>query len=952
MEQVHHQWIVHNHEEEEEEEEEEVEDAALKTRQSLPHSKDNLVTGVVVSSSPIGNGGGLSDGVCSVVTNPDRSILQKEEEVTEIENVGENDNHFDDDKVDYAAVGLGLVAEFVGAATNGEAITGPAGATFGAVVSQNKNSVYFDKPQGMWKCHHCTWTKRFDSPWTVPIWNLKGYPDLLMNVKTMIQHGPCFVCETKDNEVNGLEEDQTVDAARSFRPTNPGEREFDVQEENSVILNRICSEVNNQCMKTVDDKVPSNSELSPLRNSSDTQAMNAMNFHSETSTKEDLNLIEEIDQQLKDLDVEAVLAKQETHDLFCPNCNSCITKRVILKKRKRSIHNVDNKAKRDKLDTIVISQLVDSSAHEANQGDHANATSDIVSLEPPAPEREPEVFRCLSCFSFFIPSGKGFNLFRKFGGAREHETSQNPSGVSAGNLQNPSNLPSTNANWFFSVFTSNKGKTASGASLEHSTTDPAKQQHHSPSITSNMITSPEIGHAEGSLADTALVENVKSTPDINHGNGGTSYQISSTVKSVKIESWIENGIKSHITSDNVEDMTSKSFSDEMVSKHERVQLATAAITETLVNAGETSKDAILNPPEFLVPTTLGSPILEKSQKDVDKTPEIIENGYSSLRQGAQSAVQSFGSAILASGVASNKQSSEIDVTFPSKLDFPLSEKVKRDIDEEINPSVIKKNKGGDVIVIVEGEAFKSTASQTADNVQLEGAIMTESHTQVYIGEPPRDEIGEPRQWEILKSIVYGGLIESITSLGIVSSAASSGATPLNIIALGFANLVGGLFILGHNLNELKKGHTVGDQLQMNVQDRYQEQLGRRENFLLHAVVAVLSFLIFGSVPLLIYGLLISKNYYDEVKLAVVAATSIVCIILLAIGKVYTTRPPKSYIKTVLFYVTLSLATSGVSYIAGNLIKDLLDKLSSNSESGFAITMPISDTNMESAWMSY
>jgi len=34
----------------------------------------------------------------------------------------------------------------------------------------------------------------------------------------------------------------------------------------------------------------------------------------------------------------------------------------------------------------------------------------------------------------------------------------------------------------------------------------------------------------------------------------------------------------------------------------------------------------------------------------------------------------------------------------------------------------------------------------------------------------------PRELDILKSIVYGGLIESITSLGVVSSAVASGAS--------------------------------------------------------------------------------------------------------------------------------------------------------------------------------
>lgn len=125
---------------------EEVEDVALK--RTLPHSKDNnLVTSVVVSSSS-SNGSGHGDGVCTVVTDPDGFPLQKEEEVAEIGNAGEESIHFDGDREDGAAVGLGLVAEFVEAAINGEAITG--GATFGAAhVSQNnKNSVYFDTQQG------------------------------------------------------------------------------------------------------------------------------------------------------------------------------------------------------------------------------------------------------------------------------------------------------------------------------------------------------------------------------------------------------------------------------------------------------------------------------------------------------------------------------------------------------------------------------------------------------------------------------------------------------------------------------------------------------------------------------------------------------------------------------------------------------------------------------------
>lgn len=160
-----------------------------------------------------------------------------------------------------------------------------------------------------------------------------------------------------------------------------------------------------QSMKTVVYNGEFISESSPSYGSSE------VHLNDEISTKADPDLIEDFDQQLWELDVEAVLAKQETHDLFCPNCKSCITKRVILRKRKRRTQSLDPKAKRDKFETLISSKLVDNvSAYEANQGDHTITIPDVGSAEPPSDsnhhEREPEVFRCLSCFSYFIPTGK------------------------------------------------------------------------------------------------------------------------------------------------------------------------------------------------------------------------------------------------------------------------------------------------------------------------------------------------------------------------------------------------------------------------------------------------------------------------------------------------------------------------------------------------------------------
>ncbi|KAK7301030.1 hypothetical protein RJT34_11885 [Clitoria ternatea] len=904
MEQEHLHGIVHDHEEE-------MDDGALKTRKSVLHGKENLIKDTEPSPSSLtSNGSELSNGTCSVVTDPDGSPVQKEVQVEEIVNVVENNNHVNGDKVDYEAVGLGHVAEFVGAETNGDAIPG---FTFGAAVSQNNNSVYFDEPQ--------------------------------------------------EGEVNGLNGVQKGDAAWSVHPTN-AEGRIDTRVDHSVIQNSLCRKIDNQCIKTADDKVHSSSELSHLHSSSNIQATAITNFHKEASTKEGSDLIKEVDQQLEEFDVEAVLAKQETHDLFCPNCKAHITKRVILKKRKRSIHKLENEAKRDKLETKVSTELIDNSVQpEANQGDHANVTSDIVSLESPAnndhPDTEPELFRCLSCFSFFIPSGKCFDVFRNFGGASKNESSQNPPSIPASNIQSTSSPSGSNANWLLSLITSKKGEKTSDASLERSRSGPA-EQHHSTPTTSDVLTSPEIGHPEGALTDTSAIKNVKPLPDTNHGHGGLNSLTSSTndlsstqsctksagdllngVQKVGQEYFIEvstkeqllDGIGNPIThgekknssadiikTNNVEITPSMNFSDEKVPKYESAQLADAATSKTLANDGETTKDATLNP--------------------IEGEREQLPN-------------QLIGDEVSAShGVGSSKQNFGIDANaiVPSKISITVINKVTKDSDREITHSTRKENEGGDVIVEVEREAIGFTTSQAIGNIPNEGEIVTEPRTQAH-HEPLRDEVGEPQGWEILKSIVYGGLMESIASLGIVSSAVSSGATPLNIIALGFANIIGGLFILGNNLIDLKSDHSGGNQQQMNLQDRYQELLGRRANFLLHIVVAVISFLIFGSVPLAVYGILINKNYYAEVKLAAVATTSVVCIILLAIGKVYTSRPPKSYIKTVLYFVTLALAASGVSYIVGNLIKDLLEKLN-HSESGFVITMPISDTSMQPAWTSY
>nr|XP_027093175.1 membrane protein of ER body 2-like isoform X1 [Coffea arabica] len=180
-----------------------------------------------------------------------------------------------------------------------------------------------------------------------------------------------------------------------------------------------------------------------------------------------------------------------------------------------------------------------------------------------------------------------------------------------------------------------------------------------------------------------------------------------------------------------------------------------------------------------------------------------------------------------------------------------------------------------------------------------------------------------RSLEIVRSIVYGGLMESIASLSVVSSAAASDATTLNIVALGLANLVGGLVVLAHNLRDLK----YGDSSETN-ESRYEEQLGRKEHFFLHAMLAVLSYLVFGLIPPVIYGFTFRESDDRDHKILAVAAASLLCIVILAIAKAYTRGEHKfmAYFKTILYYVTSAVMVSGIAYAVGNLVNKLLERL--------------------------
>ncbi|XP_021725751.1 membrane protein of ER body-like protein [Chenopodium quinoa] len=207
-------------------------------------------------------------------------------------------------------------------------------------------------------------------------------------------------------------------------------------------------------------------------------------------------------------------------------------------------------------------------------------------------------------------------------------------------------------------------------------------------------------------------------------------------------------------------------------------------------------------------------------------------------------------------------------------------------------------------------------------------------------EAPTPEVS---RLDIIKAVVYGGLVQSITSLCVVVSAAGGDASTLNIVALALANVFGGLIVLSHNLRALKQEQNT---------EHYEQQLGRPGHFLLHATTAIMSYLVFGLMTPIIYGFSFYKSDNKYLKLAALAGVSFVCITLLSTGKAFVQRPPKAYMKTVLSYIGLGIMVAGPGYIAGDLANMLLKKFEVFDSSSSGSMSVIEAKVVNGAWSSY
>ncbi|KAK3128154.1 hypothetical protein QOZ80_6BG0457670 [Eleusine coracana subsp. coracana] len=561
---------------------------------------------------------------------------------------------------------------------------------------------------------------------------------------------------------------------------------------------------------------------------------------------------------IEEYDLEKILDEQETHDLYCPNCKSCITRRVILRKRKRTV----KQALRD--DPPKKTQISEPSGDASNQMDVERDDQDA-----------PEVFRCLSCFTFFIPTGCSFNIFRIFERRDMNQQVQ---------VQHPSaSYHSDNCgSWLLSCFQTidSPRKTADA--------DSAKE----PLLSGSQSTGDKSLSAEDSTASTHInATNEKTEQSKIQLPAGSSSMAQTQTTSVTVNASSSTTIT--ISSSPNKTGIMQTEQRQMVTGQQDIahqeQIPPSAASDAFTNA---------------IPLDL--------KEDVPQNTTVPSSGRNSF-----SNQEFFRSEFKFLNATPNKVLPEITNLLSHK------------------PTPV-----------------------------IPPPVQSESQTYVSVPITPDDVPPTPvpasdrDEWNILKAIVYGGLVESITSLSVVSAAAASGAKTLDIFVLGIANLIGGLPIIFHNIADLRN---LGDANENDEQvGHYWLQLGRRSKYQLHMIIALLSYILFGLLPPVIYGFSFRKSDNRENKMMVVAAASLACVALLAIGKAHVKRP-RTYFTTLLYYLSIGLCGSGLSYVAGVLITRLLAHFGLIDQGGSApsatpappgLLLPDAMGTAATAWASY
>ncbi|KAL2527595.1 membrane protein of ER body-like protein [Abeliophyllum distichum] len=810
-------------------------------------------------------------------------------------------------------------------------------------------------------------------------------------------------CVYYDND-EGVEFTSTYSGEQKIKK-NTQHDILDISSQRTVAQNNSTSTVNSQHQGDLEDNSSLISRLRSSEISSEEFSKNIEPSKEIESAEIDPTTGDEL--EVTELEVERVLQMQTSHDLYCPNCNSCITRRVILRKRKRNIRVSDEEVKRNKLEREANSEVVSGIVQETRDQVHPMDEFGVDGIPTPnaddnGRDREPEIFRCLSCFSFFIPTRNGFKLFRIFG---EKSVKENVQDVQ---------VPSVKKNWFTSIFESKRQETSVEQGSRHG--------QEVGKVDVGLMSSSNLGDQTGQSSSAQKASTPAPVSEERVGTFETNKSVESNAKILSSPSQgpslNSTGVigagenyatsqKKDSTVEHLELYTSDQLKESKLTKEVQANCERdLSVTKTPNGREATNEDSVENGTLFspkgglklLISSTEESVTLEKTENG-QMSNSITEKGSadedSVLEESdADSKVnvsvdiphefeQHVGAAFLTGSVVETKTTnftSENGGACPTevsqhtitetKLEFHMGESHKVNsislvhdapviqdrpvnIAKDFKRVAAEKDAGLHTVLTIDAPPVEAAASQSTQDIirTAETASALHSGTQICVVDR-ETETRKAYEIEVIKSIVYGGLAESITSLSVVSSAAGGDTATLNVIALGLANLIGGLFIIIHNLWELKSNRIeqVSNQITEHG-DRYRELLGRRESFVLHATVALLSYFIFGLVPPVTYGFSFLKSDDKEFKLLAVAAVSLICIVMLAIGKAHCQRPQKLYLKTVATFIIVGFMVSGVSYAAGVIIKRLLEKLGLFQSSSVANLLLPETTPTHSAWAS-
>ncbi|VAH99473.1 unnamed protein product [Triticum turgidum subsp. durum] len=629
--------------------------------------------------------------------------------------------------------------------------------------------------------------------------------------------------------------------------------------------------------------------------------------------------VTEAQPKVEEYDLEKILDQQETHDLFCPNCKSCITRRVILKKRKRTVRPAtpepDGPSKRPYTEEVLV-PLPSAALSRSDE------------------QESPDVFRCLSCFSFFIPTaGCSFNIFRIFG---RRDVDGQPDILPPPASEHTPPRSENCTSWLLSCF--QPGDSPNQAAPVDPATVPLLSGTQS---SDNTTTATESSSSYVHYSHGTVVKPKQSTVESSSEN-----QAAEDPATMPLQSETQNSSDTTTTTESSISYVHHSHGTVVKPEHSITESSSEDQTTTTTTTRTTKATATSSSTTTSKAANTSShtqSAAETSRAGIFHTDTLeVITGEMPPPKPAGGAIMDGNHHLLGHEGGPNKECSvRISYCFsemqPDSGNFICSDVHKTTTTTFENGFTTHsvhtsgpKVDGPNVTNIARGDITTTPIPQATGP----------HHVAVSVPEEVNLVAPSPQQrddWDILKAIVYGGLVESVTSLSVVSAAASSGAKTLDIFILGMANLIGGLPLIFHNIADLRNIQDVSNEKER--VGHYWLQLGRRSKARLHMVLALLSYMVFGLLPPVVYGLSFRESNNRENKMMAVAGASLMCIALLALGKAHVKTAPRTYFQTLMYYLTIAVSSSGLSYVAGVLITRLLEHFGVIEQGGSAAPAP-------------